>query len=198
MISESFGPADFVRPPFARKVRQAVFASATVLLSFVAAHDAAGANEPLSGPAILAEMESFRELGGVLYVAAHPDDENTQLIAALARGRRCRMAYLSVTRGDGGQNVLGPEFGDELGVIRTQELLAARRVDGGRQFFTRAIDFGFSKDLGPATGRRRHRPSDPDLPAGCRHHAVFAAAQRNPRASHSLRVPGRGSFQTFG
>ncbi len=82
----------------------------------------------------------------MLYVAAHPDDENTQLIAYLARGRAYRTAYLSLTRGDGGQNVIGPEFFEELGVIRTQELLAARRrLDGGQQFFTRAIDFGFSK-----------------------------------------------------
>ncbi len=107
---------------------------------------AAQAGEPLSGPAILQQLESFREMGSVLYVAAHPDDENTLLIAYLARGRNYRTAYLSATRGDGGQNVLGPEFGQELGVARTQELLAARRLDGGRQFFTRAIDFGFSKD----------------------------------------------------
>jgi LmbE family N-acetylglucosaminyl deacetylase len=146
MILAFFGPARFVRPLLARKVRQAILTSTAVLISFAGAGNVFGADEPMSGPVILAELESFRELGGVLYVAAHPDDENTQLIAALARGRRCRMAYLSVTRGDGGQNVLGPEFGDELGVIRTQELLAARRVDGGRQFFTRAIDFGFSKD----------------------------------------------------
>ncbi len=95
---------------------------------------------------ILQDLHSFREFGTVLYVAAHPDDENTALITYLARGRHYRTAYLSLTRGDGGQNVLGPEFGEELGVIRTQELLAARRLDGGRQFFTRAMDFGFSKD----------------------------------------------------
>ncbi len=104
----------------------------------------------VSGPerasVILQDLHSFDTLGSVLYVAAHPDDENTQLIAYLARGRDYRTAYLSLTRGDGGQNVLGPEFGDELGVIRTEELLAARRVDGGRQFFSRAVDFGFSKD----------------------------------------------------
>ena len=81
----------------------------------------------------------------MLYVAAHPDDENSQLITSMARGRHYRAAYLAFTRGDGGQNAIGPEFGEELGVIRTQELLAARRVDGGRQFFTRAIDFGYSK-----------------------------------------------------
>lgn len=104
------------------------------------------AAEPLSAPAILQQLRSFRQMGSVLYVAAHPDDENTLLIAYLARGRDYRTAYLSLTRGDGGQNVLGPEFGEKLGVARTQELLAARRLDGGRQFFTRAIDFGFSKD----------------------------------------------------
>ena len=96
--------------------------------------------------AILQELRSFREMGSVLYVAAHPDDENTLLIAYLARGRDYRTAYLSLTRGDGGQNVLGPEFGEKLGVARTQELLAARRLDGGEQFFSRAMDFGFSKD----------------------------------------------------
>lgn len=99
-----------------------------------------------SAPAILQELKSFREMGSVLYIAAHPDDENTLLIAYLARGRNYRTAYLSITRGDGGQNVLGPQFDEKLGVARTQELLAARRLDGGRQFFTRAMDFGFSKD----------------------------------------------------
>jgi LmbE family N-acetylglucosaminyl deacetylase len=107
---------------------------------------AAGVAEPLSAAAILQQLKAFREMGSVLYVAAHPDDENTLLIAYLARGRNYRTAYLSLTRGDGGQNVLGPEFGSELGVARTQELLAARRIDGGRQFFSRAVDFGYSKD----------------------------------------------------
>jgi LmbE family N-acetylglucosaminyl deacetylase len=103
---------------------------------------------PAQSPADIAQdLRAFREFGSVLYVAAHPDDENTQLIAYLARGRAYRTAYLSLTRGDGGQNVLGPEFGDLLGVIRTQELLAARRVDGGRQYFSRARDFGYSKDF---------------------------------------------------
>ncbi|HEY4988989.1 MAG TPA: PIG-L family deacetylase, partial [Opitutaceae bacterium] len=101
---------------------------------------------PPSPAEIARDLRSFREFGSVLYVAAHPDDENTQLITYLSRGRAYRTAYLSLTRGDGGQNLLGPEFGDLLGVIRTQELLAARRVDGGRQFFSRARDFGYSKD----------------------------------------------------
>ena len=104
------------------------------------------APEPLAPNAILRELKSFRETGTVLHVGAHPDDENTELITWLSLGRGYRTGYLSITRGDGGQNELGPEFGEKLGVARTQELLAARRLDGGRQFFTRAIDFGFSKN----------------------------------------------------
>ncbi len=90
-------------------------------------------------------LKKLQVLGSALYVAAHPDDENTRLIAWLVNGRLADAAYLSMTRGDGGQNLIGPEIGDLLGIIRSQELLAARRIDGGRQFFTRAIDFGFSK-----------------------------------------------------
>lgn len=107
---------------------------------------AQAAPEPLPAGAIAQELRNFRSLGSVLYIAAHPDDENTRLIAYFARERGYRTAYLSLTRGDGGQNLIGPELRDELGVIRTHELLAARRIDGGRQFFTRANDFGFSKD----------------------------------------------------
>lgn len=94
---------------------------------------------------ILHDLRALATTGTVLHVGAHPDDENTQLIAWLSRGRGYRAGYLSLTRGDGGQNELGADFGEKLGVARTQELLAARRLDGGRQFFTRAIDFGFSK-----------------------------------------------------
>ena len=95
---------------------------------------------------ILHEMQKLNVLGSVLYIAAHPDDENTRLIAWLANGKKVRTGYLSLTRGEGGQNLLGPELGDALGIIRTQELLEARRIDGGEQFFTRAVDFGFSKN----------------------------------------------------
>lgn len=84
-------------------------------------------------------------LGSVLYVAAHPDDENTRIIAQMSNERLAATAYLSMTRGDGGQNLIGPEIRDELGLIRTHELLAARRIDGGEQFFTRANDFGYSR-----------------------------------------------------
>lgn len=90
-------------------------------------------------------LRKLNVLGSVLYVAAHPDDENTRLIAWLSKDRLYRTGYLSLTRGDGGQNLIGDEQGIELGLIRTQELLGARRVDGGEQFFTRAYDFGFSK-----------------------------------------------------
>src|SRR5215468_7109540 len=83
--------------------------------------------------------------GNVLYVAAHPDDENTRLLAWLVGAKGVRAAYLSMTRGDGGQNLIGSEQGPLLGLIRTQELLAARRIDGAEQFFTRARDFGYSK-----------------------------------------------------
>ena len=101
--------------------------------------------EPMNAAAIQLALQKLNVLGRVLYVAAHPDDENTTLIALWANGSLYDMAYLSVTRGDGGQNLIGPELREKLGIIRTQELLAARRTDNGHQFFTRAIDFGFSK-----------------------------------------------------
>lgn len=94
---------------------------------------------------ILQDLEKLKVFGSVLYIAAHPDDENTRLLAYLANERKFRTGYLSITRGDGGQNLIGDEQGIELGLIRTQELLAARRVDGAEQFFTRAYDFGYSK-----------------------------------------------------
>ena len=90
-------------------------------------------------------LRKLNVLGSVLYVAAHPDDENTRLIAFLSKDKLYRTGYLSITRGDGGQNLIGDEQGIDLGLIRTQELLAARRIDGGEQFFSRAIDFGYSK-----------------------------------------------------
>jgi len=90
-------------------------------------------------------LQKLNVLGRVLYIAAHPDDENTNLMAFWANGSLYDAAYLSVTRGDGGQNILGAELGERLGVIRTEELLGARRIDHARQFFTRALDFGFSK-----------------------------------------------------
>src|SRR5512142_1436722 len=104
------------------------------------------AQRPFSGAAELEQrLYKLNELGTFLMIAAHPDDERTSLLAYYARGRHMRAAYLSLTRGEGGQNLLGSEQGVELGLIRTQELLDARQIDGAEQFFTRAIDFGFSK-----------------------------------------------------
>ncbi len=129
-----------------RRLHDIICVMAAAVLMMAGSENCAVASDSSSGSVILQQLRGFQELGSVLHIAAHPDDENTQLITYLARGRNVRTAYLSITRGDGGQNVLGPEFGEELGLIRTQELLAARRLDGGQQFFTRAIDFGFSKD----------------------------------------------------
>ncbi|MFN8010791.1 MAG: PIG-L family deacetylase [Holophagaceae bacterium] len=108
----------------------------------------AAAQAPLStkDPAQLAKaLDKLQVMGTALYVAAHPDDENTALLATLAQGRRVRTAYLALTRGGGGQNLIGPELDESLAAIRTQELLAARRIDGAEQYFSRAVDFGFSK-----------------------------------------------------
>jgi LmbE family N-acetylglucosaminyl deacetylase len=118
-----------------------------LLLLFLLAPALSRAQQPAPSDAAETELALRRlgVVGSVLYVGAHPDDENTALLAYLARGRGVRTAYLSLTRGDGGQNLLGTEKGELLGLVRTQELLAARRIDGAEQFFTRAIDFGFSK-----------------------------------------------------
>jgi len=106
----------------------------------------ASAQRSIHGTAeIKLALDRLNILGSVLMVAAHPDDENTALLAYLARGKKYRTAYLSLTRGEGGQNLIGAEQGDEIGIIRTQELLAARKIDGSEQFFSRAVDFGFSK-----------------------------------------------------
>ncbi|WP_243383926.1 PIG-L family deacetylase [Geothrix alkalitolerans] len=91
------------------------------------------------------QLDRLQTMGSVLYLAAHPDDENTAVLATLSKGRNLRTAYLAITRGGGGQNLIGPELGDGLAAIRTQELLAARRVDGAEQYFTSSVDFGFSK-----------------------------------------------------
>jgi LmbE family N-acetylglucosaminyl deacetylase len=105
----------------------------------------AQAPEKPTSAEIYESIKKLNFLGSALYIAAHPDDENTALISYLANEMKANVAYLSLTRGDGGQNLIGPEIRELLGVIRTQELLAARSVDGGNQMFTRANDFGYSK-----------------------------------------------------
>lgn len=123
----------------------------------------------------------------VLMIGAHPDDEDTNLLAWLAKGRRVEAAYLSLTRGDGGQNLIGNELGEALGAIRTEELLAARRIDGARQFFTRAYDFGFSKT---AEETYRHWPHDTLLGdvvrvvRNFRPHVIVAVFSGTPRDGH--------------
>ena len=110
----------------------------------------AQAPERVGSAEIFLRLKKLNVLGTVLYVAAHPDDENSRLIAYMAKDRLYRTGYLSMTRGDGGQNLIGDEQGVELGLIRTQEMLAARRVDGAEQFFSRAFDFGFTKSTDEA------------------------------------------------
>lgn len=119
----------------------------TLLLLGTAAAPADAVVEPeaLSSGELALALEKLQFLGSVLYVAAHPDDENTSLLAYLSQGQLARTTYLSVTRGDGGQNLIGTELGDLLGLIRTQELLEARSRDGAEQRFTRAVDFGYTK-----------------------------------------------------
>jgi LmbE family N-acetylglucosaminyl deacetylase len=106
------------------------------------------AQRPFSGAdEVEQSLHKLNELGTVLHIAAHPDDERTAVLAYFARGRRMRTAYLSLTRGEGGQNLIGSEQGAQLGIIRSQELLDARQIDGAEQFFTRAIDFGFTRTV---------------------------------------------------
>ena len=151
-----------------------------------------GPIKPTPPGEILSNIKKLNVLGSVLYVAAHPDDENTLLLAYMAKDRLVRTAYLSLTRGDGGQNLIGPEQGENIGVIRTQELLAARRVDGPDQYFSRAYDFGFSKSTDEAVRTwgqdkvladvvwiiRKHQPDviitrfPPDARAGHGHHSA--------------------------
>ncbi len=151
-----------------------------------------------SSSEVLHHIQKLKVLGSALYMAAHPDDENTRLIAWLSNDQLLKTGYLSITRGDGGQNLIGEEQGVALGLIRTQELLAARRLDGGEQFFTRAYDFGFSKSTEEALrvwGKekvlgdvvwviRKFRPDvivtrfPPDNRAGHGHHSASSVLAR--------------------
>jgi LmbE family N-acetylglucosaminyl deacetylase len=125
-------------------MRKAAFLTLSILLA-VSVVGVAQDQPALNSAEIFLRIKKLKVLGCALYIAAHPDDENSRLIPYLAQDRLLRTGYLSMTRGDGGQNLIGDEQGVELGLIRTQEMLAARRIDGAEQFFTRAFDFGFSK-----------------------------------------------------
>ena len=181
----------------------------------VAAGIAVSANaqqvRPASSDKIYHEIAQLRHLVNVLYVAAHPDDENTRLLAWLVNEKNIRTGYLSLTRGDGGQNILGSEQGEALGLIRTHELMEARKIDGAEQFFSRAIDFGFSKSyqetfkhwnektlVGDAVWiMRRFRPDvvicrfPPDTLAGHGQHAASAiiAAEAFKAAGDKTKYP---------
>ena len=121
----------------------------TLVVALGAAGPASGQQlSPAGTGGVAALMSALRQLGAnkrVLMIGAHPDDENNQMLTLLSRGYGIQAAYLSLNRGEGGQNVIGPELGVELGIIRSEELLAARQLDGASQFFTRAYDFGYSK-----------------------------------------------------
>jgi LmbE family N-acetylglucosaminyl deacetylase len=133
-----------MRPRAAAHILLAPIIALTAVV-FQSAAAAAGPPAQPNAAQIALGLNKLGVVGSVLYVAAHPDDENTALLAYLANGALVRTGYLSITRGDGGQNLIGSEQGPALGLIRTQELLAARRIDGAEQFFTRARDFGYSK-----------------------------------------------------
>ncbi|PIF34801.1 LmbE family N-acetylglucosaminyl deacetylase [Flavobacterium sp. 9] len=119
-----------------------------ILLIFLTGISFSFAQQPQkpSSVEIYNQIKKLNFLGSVLYLAAHPDDENTRLISYMANEMNARTGYLSLTRGDGGQNLIGPQLRELLGVIRTQELIEARKIDGGEQFFSRANDFGYSKN----------------------------------------------------
>jgi len=197
------------------------FRAARLLLAFLLVNCSliivkAQAPKTYSSSEILQGLKKLDVLGSVMYIAAHPDDENTRLLAYLANGRHLETSYLSLTRGDGGQNLIGPELREQLGVIRTQELLAARRIDGAHQFFTRANDFGFSKTSAEALSVwdheqvlsdvvwviRQQRPDvlitrfPPDARAGHGHHQASAilAAEAFDAAGDPKRFPEQLKF----
>ncbi len=150
--------------------------------------------QPLSSSEIYLGLQRLSTLGNAMYIAAHPDDENTLLITWLSKEKKVRTAYYAMTRGDGGQNLIGPEQDEYVGLIRTHELLEARKIDGGEQYFSRAVDFGFSKSTDEALllwGKekiledlvyrvRKFRPDvminrfPPDARAGHGHHSASA------------------------
>lgn len=141
----------------ARRTLIALLAGSLLVLWWIRSTPAPVAAAELNNAVAVADaMERLPVVGSVLLTGAHPDDENNALLAYLARGLHLRTAYLSATRGDGGQNLLGNEQSEALGILRTEELMAARRIDGAEQFFAQAYDFGFSKDAGETLEKWGH------------------------------------------
>ena len=126
-----------------RKFKSYVLFTLTLFTFFT--HSTHAQVKPLSSSEILLNLKKLNVVGSAMHIAAHPDDENTLMLTYLSKERLVKTQYLALTRGDGGQNLIGPEQGEYIGIIRTQELLAARRIDGAEQLFSRAYDFGFSK-----------------------------------------------------
>ncbi|MCX6264947.1 MAG: PIG-L family deacetylase, partial [Bacteroidetes bacterium] len=188
-----------------------------VLLTLFSAQVIAQTYQTYNSADIYQQMKKLNVLGSVLYIAAHPDDENNTFLPFLAKEKLYRTAYLSLTRGDGGQNLIGPEQGIELGMIRTQELLAARRQDGAEQYFTRAYEFGYSKSVTEALRIwdkekilsdavwiiRQYQPDiiinrfPPDARAGHGHHAASAVigAEAFAAAADPTRFPEQLAYE---
>ena len=167
--------------------------------------------KPLSSSEIYQNIQKLNTIGNAMYVAAHPDDENTLLIAWLSKEKKVRTAYMAMTRGDGGQNLIGSEQGEYVGLLRTHELLEARKIDGGEQYFSRAVDFGFSKQTEEALSTwgkdkilddlvyqiRKFQPDviinrfPPDARAGHGHHSASAvlAAEAFDAAADPTKFP---------
>jgi LmbE family N-acetylglucosaminyl deacetylase len=156
-------------------------------VSLLALATSSASSQEVGAAALVDAVEGVGSTTRALIIGAHPDDEDTRLIAWLARGRHVETSYLSLTRGDGGQNLIGNELGEALGALRTEELLAARRIDGGRQYFARAYDFGFSKS---AEETFRHWPRDSVLGdvvrmvRATRPHVVIAIFSGTPADGH--------------
>ena len=152
MLTGTFTVASLMLHGMRRRISRSWLTAAAVVVTMASRTTSVADAPPLfpeatSGGEIQLALQKLNVLGRVLYIAAHPDDENTNLMAFWANGSLYETAYLSITRGDGGQNLIGPELRERLGVIRTEELLAARRLDHAQQFFSRAVDFGFSKTV---------------------------------------------------
>jgi len=185
--------------------RAATLLALFLLVPVSAAHAQLPGTEYEGASALGLELRRLGTTKRVLMIGAHPDDENTQILSTLALGQGADVAYLSLTRGEGGQNGIGPELGEGLGLLRTEELLAARRLDGARQYFTRAYDFGFSKSAEEAF---RHWPREEvlgDVVAVIRHFrpdvvlSVFSGTPRDGHGQHQAAgILAREAFQAAG